>query len=455
MIAGRYTLERELGHGGMGAVWLGQDDVLGRKVALKQLRSPAAGGATASRAAREARLAARLSHPNVVAVFDLVTEEGRPWLVMEYVDGLSLSKVVAEQGPLSPDDAAAVLVQVADGLRAAHDAGIVHRDVKPSNILLTADGQAKLTDFGVARGTESDATVTQTGLVTGSPAYLAPEVATGGTATPASDAWSLGATLFHLVTGRPPYDVADNVLGVLYRIVHDAPPRTDRAGWLAPLLERTMIHDPAQRWDLGQVQAFLAAGPDASEGTHILPPVPAPALAPTAVTAEQPRRRGVRARSAATAPRLLIAVAAVLAVLVAAVVGVLLATRGNDHPVASTSTHRSATPSVSPSPTDRPTGEGVRSFVNDYLTTAASDPTTGYSMLTPQFQTASGGLTGYRGFWGHVTKIDNVTTISPELGDDLGVSYRYTYTLDDGSIHTENVHLRLTYADGRYLIAGD
>lgn len=459
VIAGRYTLERELGRGGMGAVWLGVDDVLGRKVALKQLKSPAAGGVPTARAAREARLAARLSHPNVVAVFDLVTEGDEPWLVMEYVEGLSLARLVADRGPLSPDDAAAMLAQVADGLRAAHAAGIVHRDVKPSNILVTGDGRAKLTDFGVARGTDSDATLTQTGLVTGSPAYLAPEVATGGTATPASDAWSLGATLFHLVTGRPPYEVADNVLGVLYRIVHDAPPRTDRAGWLTPLLEHTMTHDPARRWDLERIQAFLATGADAAEGTRVMEPVqiePPPLVQlPGAVTGQGVRRRGVRVRSAHRSPRLLLAVAAVLAVLVVAVVGLLLANRGNDHAPTATAARGSARASHSPSPSARPTSDGVRSFVTNYLTTASSDPASGYTMLTPQFQAESGGLSGYRGFWGHVVKIDHVATISPELGDDLGVSYRYTYTMDNGTTHTEDVHLRLTYDGGRYLIAGD
>lgn len=469
MIAGRYTLERELGHGGMGAVWLGVDDVLGRQVALKQLTPPAAGGAPAVRAAREARLAARLSHPHVVAVFDLVTEESQPWLVMEYVDGLSLSKLVAERGPLSPDDAAALLAQVADGLDAAHGAGVIHRDVKPSNILVTPDGRAKLTDFGVARGTDADATLTQTGLVTGSPAYLAPEVATGGGATPASDAWSLGATLFHLVTGRPPYDVSDNVLGVLYRIVHDPAPRTDRAGWLAPLLEHTMTHDPAERWDLGRIRTFLDSGPGSVQSTRVMDPVraevaggplvaapgrPMPVAAAPARPELQPRA-GVRPRSGATSPRLLIGVAGVLVVLIAAVGGLLLATRGNDDAATTAAVRSSPARSDSPQPVDQPTRDGVRSFVNDYLTTAASDPTTGYSMLTPQFQAASGGLNGYRGFWGHVVTIDNVTTISPELGDDLGVSYRYTYTMDDGSTHTDDVHLRLAYDGGHYLISGD
>ena len=188
MIAGRYTLEAEIGRGGMGAVWRGRDEVLRRTVALKKI-GVAPGGITpdARRAEREAKLAAKLNHANVVAVFDLVEEtidgQSHQWLVMEYVEGTDLSELIRQRGRLSPDEAAPILAQVASALAAAHGAGIVHRDVKPSNILVTPDGQVKLSDFGIAR-TSTDPALTQTGLVTGSPAYLSPEVASG----PAGDA---------------------------------------------------------------------------------------------------------------------------------------------------------------------------------------------------------------------------------------------------------------------------
>ena len=272
MIAGRYTLETEIGRGGMGEVWRGRDEVLGRTVALKKI-GVAPGGITpdARRAEREAKLAAKLNHANVVAVFDLVEEtsdeQSQQWLVMEYVEGTDLSELIRQRGRLSPDDAAPILAQVASALAAAHGAGIVHRDVKPSNILVSPDGQVKLSDFGIAR-TSSDPTLTQTGLVTGSPAYLSPEVASGQPATPASDVWSWGATLFHALEGRPPYQIGDNLLGALYRIVHEEPPRCETAAWLAPALAATMTRDPGRRWPIATVQDFLEAPPGDPAGVR-------------------------------------------------------------------------------------------------------------------------------------------------------------------------------------------
>jgi eukaryotic-like serine/threonine-protein kinase len=431
----------------MGTVWLGTDEVLGRPVALKRLGAP--DSPAGARAEREARLAARLSHPHLVAVFDLAIDGEDQWLVMEYVEGPTLAALVADRGPLTPDEAAPLIAQVADALAAAHEAGIVHRDVKPSNVLIDPEGQAKLTDFGVARSTEADATLTQTGFVTGSPAYLSPELASGGRVTPATDVWSLGATLFHALTGRPPYDVGDNVVGALYRIVHEEPPRAENAGWLAPLLAGAMTRDPARRWTLDHVRAFLAGEPETA--TQAMPTVAA--LAPVA----PPPARAGRARRlprppGPRSPWLWPAIAAVV-VVAAIAIGLIASKVWVDHnsPARAGAGTPSRTPS--PSPSTGPTEDGIRSFVSAYLSAASADPGRGFTMLTADYQRASGGLAGYERFWGKVTKVHDVTDIAPSL-DPLEVSYRYTYTLRGTGKRTEEVHLDLVYDDGHYLISG-
>ena len=265
-IGQRYVLRHQIGHGGMGAVWLADDEVLGREVALKRVGLfPGGSSPDLLRAQREAKLAAKLNHPHVVAVFDFVSDRDEQWLVMEHVDGADLAVLAEHADGLLPDEAAALLAQVAQALAAAHAAGIVHRDVKPSNVMVTHEGTAKLADFGIARA--RDSTMTASGVVTGSPAYLAPEVASGHPATEASDVWSLGATLYQALTGRPPYDTSDNVLSAMYRIVHEDPPRLPGTGWPAGLLETTMAKDPADRWPMSRVRDYLAAGPPPVEET--------------------------------------------------------------------------------------------------------------------------------------------------------------------------------------------
>lgn len=428
MIAGRYSLEREIGHGGMGAVWLGHDELLDRPVALKQIGLlPGTDGTDLARAEREAQLAARFNHPHVVAVFDLVVdpETGIWWLVMEYVEGTTLGELVQEQGRLSPDEAAPLLWQVADGLLAAHTAGIVHRDVKPSNVLIDHTGRAKLTDFGIARVT-ADPALTRTGLVTGSPAYLAPEVAAGGRGDEASDVWSLGATVFHVLAGRPPYEVGDHLLGSLYRIVNEEPPRLPEAGWLAPLLEATMVKDPERRWSMAQVRDFLPR-----PGSHQLP------VEPTLLV--QREREGSRKR----------AVVAVVALALAVVVAlVLLAVLpGRDRPV------DTATPTASASATAPagPTAQGMRSFVREYVVALGSDLDAAWRMLTPRFQRESGGLATYREFWSGVGE-GRILDVSADPRT-LVVSYRVRFE-NFGTGRRPTV-LKLIFEDGRYLIDGE
>jgi hypothetical protein len=467
VIAGRYSLDREIGRGGMGAVWRGHDQVLGRTVALKKI-GVAPGGSTPDvfRAEREARLAAQLNHPHVVAIFDLVQEGDQHWLVMEYVEGTNLSELVAGNGALSPDEIAPLVAQAADALAAAHGAGIVHRDVKPSNMLVTPDGTVKLTDFGIAR-TQADAALTQTGLVTGSPAYLAPEVASGQLATAASDMWSLGATVFHALVGQPPYEVGDNVLGALYRIVHEEPPRPPRPGWLAPLLEGTMTREPQDRWTAAAVRDFLDAGPvgprlatvpqptpapvalAAQHSTQVLRPTPAPASTPVAPA---PRPRPERRTSWGLVA--LGAVAVILASFIAFAIASQLGGRddgANDDAGPGTGESAGAEPSESAGP--GPTAEDMEGFVATYLDTVVSDPESAFAMLTPDFQEASGGLDEYLGFWGDVTstKLDSVDA-DP---DALTVSYHYEYVKKGQGSTEDDVSLQLAFEGGTYLIAGE
>lgn len=460
----------------MGAVWLARDEVLGRQVAVKRV-GMMPGGATPDleRAEREARLAARLNHPHVVAVFDLVTDDEGQWLVMEYVEGVTLAGLVARDGALDSREASPLLEQAADALAAAHAAGIVHRDVKPSNILVTPDGQVKLSDFGIARA-EADASLTQTGLVTGSPAYLAPEVASGQSATDASDVWSLGATLYHALSGRPPYEVGDNLMGALYRIVHEEPPRLPAAGWLAPLLEATMTRDPTDRWSMTQVHDYLLAGPDgttvhpapaaaaaaavpAADSTQVLAPAAAPAV--TAETAETAETEAAAAVAESRPPRSrtsMILIGGVVALVVLILIAWALITSG-DTPTGTTAPPSRAgndSPSQtedteSSSPSAEPTAEDIEAFITDYLATAPSDPQTTFEQLTPAFQEASGGFGGYSGFW---STIQSATPVKIDANTEaMTVAYTVDYVRADGSEVTGDVVLGLVYRDGQYLIA--
>ncbi|GAB2458551.1 hypothetical protein GCM10027062_43000 [Nocardioides hungaricus] len=450
MIAGRYALDREIGRGGMGAVWLGRDEVLGRDVALKRL-GLAPGGTTPdlARAEREARLAARLNHPHVVAVYDLVTEADEQWLVMEYVEGTTLAALVQREGALPPEAAARILQQAADALAAAHGAGIVHRDVKPSNILVTPDGQVKLSDFGIARA-EADASLTRTGLVTGSPAYLSPEVASGQQATPASDVWSLGATLFFTLAGHPPYDTRDNVLGALYRIVHEDPPRLPNAGWLAPLLAATMTPEPADRWPMARVRDFLAGGPRLEE-TRTLAAVPPPPPAPAAVQAQAP----APARRSRGGP---LAVAlAVAAIVVLAVVAWRLGMTGDGEPGADPGPSRTGGQQSSPPPTSQTprevTADGMEGFVEQYLATVTTDQQASWEMLTPEFQDTSGGFGRYQRFWRGFSTADLLAAEADPGSMTIGYTVEYQRT--DGSKFQDDVTLTLEGTDDAFLIAGE
>lgn len=260
-IGGRYTLSGQLGAGAMGTVWSGFDEVLQRRVAVKELKVapgvPSHEAAEArERIMREARALGGLSHPNIITVFDVVDVEGEPVVVMELVPSRNLATMISEHGTLTMSQVAVVGFATAGGLRAAHRSGITHRDVKPGNVLIADDGRVKLTDFGIARNA-ADAPMTSAGLVLGSPAYIAPEVAMGKAVTPAADLWGLGATLFAAVEGRPPYDVGGDPVATITEVVDGDVPRPRGSGPVADVIAALMRKEPEARMPLEEVRQRL------------------------------------------------------------------------------------------------------------------------------------------------------------------------------------------------------
>lgn len=493
-IAGRYRVEREVGRGGMGSVWLCHDELLGREVAVKQVgRMPGESTTDVARAMREARSSAALNHRNVVAVYDAVEEGEHVWLVMEYVAGRTLSQIVAADGPLPPERVAWIGAQVADGLAAAHARGTVHRDVKPGNILVTDDDLAKISDFGIAR-THGDATLTQAGLVTGTPAYFSPELARGDSASPASDVWALGATLYAAVEGRGAYPEQANALALLTTIATERPAAPTRAGALTETLGRMMDPDPATRWGmldaahaLHRIHERAAAGstreevPAAEPATAALPvagAVPAAEAATTAATEAPPTNEE---RFAAAPPRrgqrgVLAAVLLLLLLLVGG--GYLWWSSSADEPGTtagqSPSGHRSATHNPSPSqsrtptPTPTPTPTSPSSsltasnlaqspgsqekFVTGYYGVLPDDTKSGWSMLSSGFQDQIGSYGDYRGFW---NTISSVSVDHTEPAGSNAVDASLTYTRSDGSTSSEVRRIFLERSGSGYLITGD
>jgi hypothetical protein len=280
VVADRYRLQDQIGSGAMGTVWRARDELLDRDVAVKDVTispalSPHDRSAMYERTLREARTAARLNHPGVVTVFDVVEEDGRPWIIMELVQARSLDQVLSQDGPLSPARAADVGAQLVSALTTAHAAGVLHRDVKPSNVLLCQDGRAVLTDFGIAT-LEGDAQLTQTGMVMGTPAFTPPERIRGEPATPASDLWSLGATLYAAVQGRGPYQERGGAITTMNAVINEETPVPSSAGVLGPVISALMGKDPAARPDAAGAARMLAgAVSGGANGAPGGPPGPA------------------------------------------------------------------------------------------------------------------------------------------------------------------------------------
>jgi eukaryotic-like serine/threonine-protein kinase len=285
IVAGRYELRAAIGQGGMGNVWRATDTVLGRPVAVKEVTPPPNVSADErdamyERLLREARACAALSHPSVVQVYDVVTDAGRPWVVMELLDARSLAEMVLSDGPLAPRAVAKIGVAILGALEVAHAAGVLHRDVKPANVLVCSDGRCVLTDFGVAR-TASDANLTTPGMVLGSPHFISPERALGASFGPPSDLFSLGVTLYTAVEGNAPFDRGD-AISTMHAIVEDEPPAPQRAGPLAPVLYGLLEKNPEHRWDAATARdrlRDLLAGPLASR-TPMFPTDPQAVIPP-------------------------------------------------------------------------------------------------------------------------------------------------------------------------------
>ncbi|WP_171075100.1 serine/threonine-protein kinase [Nonomuraea basaltis] len=262
LIARRYELLRELGRGGMGVVWEGRDTLLNRQVAIKEVLlpdglSPGDQERQLMRTVREARTAAKLNHPSVVGIYDVVEEGGRPWIVMELLRFPTIEEIVLSTGALPVREAADVGRQVLSALKAAHAAGVLHRDVKPSNILMSDDGRAVLTDFGIAT-VEGDPSLTRTGMVTGSPSFLAPERVRAVDAGPASDLWSLGATLYACMVGRSPFERGDP-MATLNALLTEEPDYRRIPPIMHPVLRGLLRKEPEDRVDAEEADRLLAA----------------------------------------------------------------------------------------------------------------------------------------------------------------------------------------------------
>ncbi|MEV0092116.1 serine/threonine-protein kinase [Streptomyces sp. NPDC050738] len=313
LLAGRYRLGEVLGKGGMGTVWRAVDETLGRTVAVKELRFPSAidddeKRRLITRTLREAKAIARIRNSGAVTVYDVVDEDDRPWIVMELVEGGSLAERVREDGVLTPRRAAEVGLAILDVLRAAHREGILHRDVKPSNVLIAEDGRVVLTDFGIAQ-VEGDPSVTSTGMLVGAPSYISPERARGHKPGPPADLWSLGGLLYASVEGVPPYDKG-SAIATLTAVMTEPLDPPKNAGPLEEVIYGLLAKDPDQRLDDKGARALLSEivnAPEAAEKTAEVPadatrvvPLP-PVPAPKAVRPAKPPRSGKSAKETADA----------------------------------------------------------------------------------------------------------------------------------------------------------
>ncbi len=503
LVAGRYRLGDRLGSGAMGIVWQAHDERLHRTVAVKQmLLQPGLSEAQAEesrrRCMREGRIAARLAHPNAITVYDVAEHDGDPWLVMEYLPSKSLAGVLSERGTLSPQEAARIGTQVAAALVAAHAAGIVHRDIKPANVLLGDDGTVKITDFGISRAT-GDVTVTATGMLAGTPAYLAPEVAKGENPTPAADVFSLGSTLYTAVEGHSPFGLSENTLALLYAVAAGNITPPQHAGPLTALLMQLLRVDPKERPPLSIARDNLAAvaegrpspavmdaasaptnriagnrrphpplGPPTPPRANTPPPwapqkdntrldvhpfaEPTPSgpghvmhrealpSGPTPRPAGRPPRQGSKARSVALT---------VLAIVAAMLVGILVATlvsQSRDNGAGAGSGQNSQ-PQSDPA-SKKPTPDEYEQAIRDYYALLPDQTDEAFQLLTGRAKEKSKGERTYKRFW---NTIESVEVLNTDVEGNR-VSADLLYTTGNGRTSREATSFALVEKDGKLLI---
>jgi eukaryotic-like serine/threonine-protein kinase len=488
VVAGRYRLEERIGAGAMGVVWRGTDERLGRVVAVKQVFLHAGlddreAEEVRQRTLREGRIAARLQHPHAISVFDASIEGDEPWLVMEYLPSRSLAGVLGDQGTLEPRTVARIGRQVADALDAAHQAGIVHRDVKPGNVLLGADGTVKITDFGISRAT-GDLTLTRTGMLAGTPAYLAPEVARGEDSTSASDVFSLGATLYAAVEGMPPFGADDNALALLHAVAAGKVIPPTQAGPLTALLMRLLRDDPAERPSAAQARQELGriahAGGRAEApladlvplGPSGVPPVPearhssdpwmgppvgghaAPSPGPDGAPAPAgpPTRQGLPAppvsrRRPARRPTAAVAVAVLLVALLAGgIVGVALLS----------SSDTGSTGATVGGPAQGDVGDpqaAMVAAVRDYYGVVTGNEAAGWARLGPNLQARTGGFSAYQAFWSTITSVQ-VSEATAVDADTVRATLEFAPEGRDRTVEVHELGM-VRGPDGRWLIDSD
>ena len=415
-VAERYALLDSLGRGGMGEVWRARDSLLDREVAVKEIALPDAltpeeQGATKERVLREARAAARINHPNAVTVYDVLEDGGRAYIVMELIDAPTLADKIQRDGPLDPRAAAAVGLDVLGALEAAQAVGITHRDVKPGNVMLPVDGGVKLADFGIA-AMNDDPRLTATGMILGSPSYMAPEQATSNDSGPASDLWSLGATLYFAVEGEPPFD-RGHAIATLTAVVGEEPPEPSNAGALGPVIAALMTKDPSERPDASRARTMLEAAlagdattvAEAAAPTRRYTQVAAPAPAPERERPRPTQPRPAPAPSTRSFPwAAVLGGLALLALLAALVVPNLTS---EDDPQGE-GRNRGGTRATDAGSEDDP-GESPAAVVGGPY----EDPTTGYRIEYPEG-------------W-DVQPIDTRTDFTdPETGSYLRIDYTET-----------------------------